>query len=163
MIICGTNIEFYFVGIVLLNISDLIIIFISEKCVSKNNLHRVLLCCNCGVEHFVPYHHIMRHEHLFKRKCAWKSQENISIEHYFFYKKMCSKQTTQTIQQELPTPRVICCSSLTRQSITRKCLSCGLEVQKEIVDLNCSCFRHRLCHFLCLSSLWNTRHRYCDY
>jgi hypothetical protein len=60
---------------------------------------------------------------------------------------MCSKQTTQTIQQELPTPRVICCSSLSPKSITRKCLSCGLEVQREILDLNCSCFRHRLCHF----------------
>ena len=73
---------------------------------------------------------------------------------------MCSKQTTQTIQQELPTPRVICCSSLTPQSITRKCLSCGLEVQKEIVDLNCSCFRNQLCHF-CAHLLFETRCSIC--
>ena len=60
---------------------------------------------------------------------------------------MSSKQITQTIHQELPTLRVICCSSLTPQSISRKCLSCGLQVEKEIVNLNCSCFRHRLCQF----------------
>ena len=50
----------------------------------------------------------------------------------------------QTIQQEkpsfeLPKPRAI--------DENRKCLICGNEVEREIVDLNCSCFRHRLCHF----------------
>ena len=29
----------------------------------------------------------------------------------------------------------------------RKCLICPREVEREIVDLNCSCFKNLLCHF----------------
>ena len=54
---------------------------------------------------------------------------------------MCSKQTIQQEKQgfELPKPK--------ETDENRKCLSCRLEVEREIVDLNCSCFRHRLCNF----------------
>ena len=54
---------------------------------------------------------------------------------------MCPNQTIQQEKPsfELPKPRAI--------DENRKCLICPREVEREIVDLNCSCFRHRLCHF----------------
>ena len=55
--------------------------------------------------------------------------------------KMCPKQIMQQEKQsfELPKPRAI--------DQNRKCLICGHEVEREIVNLNCSCVRHRLCYF----------------
>ena len=63
----------------------------------------------------------------------------------------------QTIQQEKPSfelskPRAI--------DENRKCLICKREVEREIVDLNCSCFRNQLCHF-CAHLLFETRCSIC--
>ena len=54
---------------------------------------------------------------------------------------MFPKQTIQQEKQgfELSKPRAI--------DENHKCLIYKLEVEREIVDLNCSCFRHRLCNF----------------
>ena len=40
----------------------------------------------------------------------------------------------------------------------RKCLICQREVEREIVDLNCSCFKNELCRF-CVHLLFET---FCD-
>ena len=40
----------------------------------------------------------------------------------------------------------------------RKCLICPREVEREIVDLNCSCFKNLLCRF-CAHLLFET---FCD-
>ena len=55
--------------------------------------------------------------------------------------KMCPKQVTQKEKQsfELSKPRPI--------DQNRKCLICGRQVEREIVNLKCSCVRHRLCYF----------------
>ena len=54
---------------------------------------------------------------------------------------MCPKQTKQeeipSVQLPRPRPR----------EENRMCLFCGAPVEREIVDLDCSCFRHRLCRF----------------
>ena len=54
---------------------------------------------------------------------------------------MCPKQTKQEEKPSvaLPRPRPI--------EENRMCLFCGGPVEREIVDLDCSCFRHRLCRF----------------
>ena len=54
---------------------------------------------------------------------------------------MCPKQTIQQEKQSLELP------NLRPIHENAKCLICGIKVEKEIADLNCSCFRHRLCHF----------------
>ena len=54
---------------------------------------------------------------------------------------MCSKQTIQQEKQSFELPKLIVIDE------NLECLICWNEVEREIVDLNCSCFRHRLCHF----------------
>ena len=67
---------------------------------------------------------------------------------------MFPKQTIQQEKQgfELSKPRAI--------DENRKCLICKREVEREIVDLNCSCFRNQLCHF-CAHLLFETRCSIC--
>ena len=51
---------------------------------------------------------------------------------------MCSKQTIQQERQNF---------ELSKPKENLECLICWNEVETEIVDLNCSCFKHRMCHF----------------
>ena len=53
---------------------------------------------------------------------------------------MCSKQTIQQEKQSFELSKPI----VTDENL--ECPICWNEVEREIVDLNCSCFRHRLCH-----------------
>jgi hypothetical protein len=73
---------------------------------------------------------------------------------FVFFMKMFPKQTIQQEKQGFDLPKPIAIDE------NRKCLICGREVEREIVDLNCSCFRNRLCHF-CAHLLFKTRCSIC--
>ena len=53
---------------------------------------------------------------------------------------MCSKQNIQEEKQSFELPKPIVTDEIL------ECPICWNEVEREKVDINCSCLRHRLCH-----------------
>ena len=58
----------------------------------------------------------------------------------YFLVKMCSKQNIQEEKQSFELPKPIVTDEIL------ECPICWNEVEREKVDINCSCLRHRLCH-----------------